>query len=226
MITDQSDEFKSKYSNFTDDELHIEYKRLINLPKTGDSTLILIDMTHIFMELDKRGLIEKEQEKPTREQEKALIKRLYDKALNQVFALTAKYAAGLLIISLIPLAFLPRARSRSSSNLIQTFGLVGWLIFFIVVVTIIGYLIYQDKKVDDLLDDMQDCKKNDLEGTVVNLYGDRGLDLYSMEVMNKNFKKIKININASQYNNIRTGQKLKMEVYRNSKILATYRQVF
>jgi ABC-type multidrug transport system fused ATPase/permease subunit len=153
---------------------------------------------------------------------------LFRKAKKRVIITTIMVFIVFFILSLIPEKILDLfstnthvERENPDQNAIQSWGFSTWLIVFLllnalfIVMAIIGNKIFPLKK------DMQEGEKMKVDVVVTKKFADTKTDNYSMQVSSDSWKSKKIILERDQYNQFAEGQKLVIDIYKNSLMLVS-----
>lgn len=134
-------------------------------------------------------------------------------------------AAFLLLFTLLPdkyTSWLTLSHSSTpDENMIQSWGVGGWLIFLILSIGIVSYFIVRTKKLFPLKKDLRDNEKLEVDVEVTGKNSDTRYDYYYIRVSGGDLKKQKVILTKEQYGNFAEGQKLTIDVYKNSMILVS-----
>ena len=130
----------------------------------------------------------------------------------------------IIVLSFIPLSFLPSRRIQQtgldkSQNLIETLGFLPWLLIFIAIFALAVWLMLHDKKLFALQKDQVDLKKEKLTSVVKEKMSYPENDHYVIFVNDTDAKEVRIHLSESQYNEYKVGDKIEVEILKNSKIV-------
>lgn len=156
------------------------------------------------------------------EEEMGKLKSLFLKSKVVVKQRILLMIVVLLIFSLIPIKWNPfvsvHEDDNPNHNLFQNDGW-GWMIFFIIGLGLFSYFTIRTKKIFQLKKDLQQGEKLEVDVVVTGKNSDTRYDYYYMRVSGDNMKRQKIILTEEQFSQFDKGQKLIVDVYKNSMIL-------
>jgi len=146
-----------------------------------------------------------------------------------------RFAAGVAIVILIG-TIIPKgivglfARDTTATydpnpgqSFFQQWGFSTWLIVYIITIAVFTFLIFLSKKILLLKKDLKEGEKLEMEVVVISKYADDKNETYFMRVNSDTLKNKKIILEKEQFNQFKEGQKLTIDVYKNSMILLSNR---
>jgi heme/copper-type cytochrome/quinol oxidase subunit 2 len=130
-----------------------------------------------------------------------------------------------LVVSVIPVGFLPRRRFSSSNStidqsqsLLEMLGVFNWSIVAIVLLALFGYILLIDKKYFKLKKDIIELKKEVINGHIVKKGSDENYNFYQIHIKDNEGKEHKIKVAKNQYDFYTIGQDCDIEVLKNSRV--------
>ncbi|HYM94166.1 MAG TPA: hypothetical protein VET23_08510 [Chitinophagaceae bacterium] len=130
----------------------------------------------------------------------------------------------ILLFSLIPIRWNPfvtiHEEDNPNHNLFQNGGW-GWLTFFMIGLGLFSFFTVRTKKIFQLKKDLQEGEKMEVDVVVTGKNSDTRYDYYYMRVSGDTLKSKKIIVTEEQFNQFEKGEKLTINVYKNSMILVS-----
>lgn len=161
---------------------------------------------------------------PLNDEEMAKLNTLFLNSKVSVRKRILAMVAVLLLFSLIPIKWnlfiTIHEDDNPNANLFQNEGW-GWLIFFMLGLGAFSYFTIRTKKIFQLKKDLQEEKKIEVDVVVTGKNSDSRYDYYYMRVSGDTLKRKKIILTEEQYGQFEKGQKLTIDVYKNSMILVS-----
>lgn len=164
-----------------------------------------------------------EKEYLTNDQLQAVIK-LLDKNKNKFFIYALMIIGFLLVISLIPISFLPKSYRLGddvdkSLNLIQFFGWFWWSVIIGTFSAVFIVAIFADMKILKLNKDIKDKEIISDIFSVKEVLNSSRHSVYAVILTAPSIKKLVRHVGQNQINNFRVGQQFNMKVLKHSHVL-------
>ena len=151
------------------------------------------------------------------------LQQVYAKKKKNAFISIAAIALVLIVFTLLPnkyTSWLTLSHSTDpDKNTIQEWGVTGWLAFLLIGTGFFAFFSIRTAKIFPLQKDLKEMEKLEVDVEVISKNSDTRYDYYYMRVTGGDLKKQKVILTKEQYANFTEGQKLTIDVYKNSMIL-------
>ncbi len=158
------------------------------------------------------------------EAEKANLKILFRNSKISAQKRILLMAVVLFVFPLLPVKWNPfvsvHEDDNPDHNMIQNDGW-GWMIFFLMGLALYSYFTIRTKKIFQLKKDLQEEEKIEVDVVVTGKNSDSRYDYYYMRVSGDTLKRKKIILTEEQFGQFEKGEKLTIDVYKNSMILVS-----